>query len=106
MPLPLPACSVICYEILPSHFRILNFYDSVNLIKVNFYIQALTELQNVFPNIQPEEVRLPLENASGCIEAATAILLADSGKLKKTPYLTKAPNLSLSALLTALKGCP
>jgi hypothetical protein len=46
-----------------------------------FYIfLALSQLQNIFSNLQPEEVRQALENANGCIETATATLLDESGK--------------------------
>ena len=55
----------------------------------------------MFPDLQPEEVRLALENANGCIEAATATLLGDSGKCTKKFYISPQ-YFGLSALFKAL----
>ncbi|CAB3999587.1 PREDICTED: uncharacterized protein LOC107356592 [Paramuricea clavata] len=46
--------------------------------EINLETGALSQLQTIFSNLPPEEVRQAMENADGCIEAATATLLGES----------------------------
>jgi hypothetical protein len=44
---------------------------------VRTFFLGFHQLKSIFPNNEPNEIREALENANGCIETATEILLGN-----------------------------